>query len=117
VLDLIGVGEFFTSARYYLYLFETMGAAEIAYPDKACLAIGVMGNIRHTPPNFNAKNLTEMLGSMVRYTMPGEPILLLEKEKYSTRWGTNHCEFWHVIVGEKIGWLCMTNESDIEMLR
>jgi hypothetical protein len=111
-----GNNSFFVCKRYYLYLFETIGAAEIAYPDKACLAIGIMGNIRHGSPNFSAKRLTEKLGSVVRYTMPSEPIFLIEKEKYSTRYGTDHCEFWHVIVGEHVGWLCVTDTSEIEPL-
>lgn len=90
-------GNLYVCDDFYFFIYETQEKAKEVRThqrsiDDTLVSVQELAMWRETG-----------LGSKVMFSTPGEPILFLEKGK-TTDYGE---ECWHVLIGEKIGWIVL----------
>ena len=90
---------FYVCEKYYLLIYETKEDASPPNPGFSAIS----DHNRKYMSNIFSKELM----STVACSIPGEPIFVVEKED----------KYWHVIIGERIGWIIVEDEAELKNLK
>lgn len=93
----------FYITKYYLLIYETMNQAMVGYDSTAADYTEIR------PASLNvasavAIEMSKIVKGTVQYSVPEDVIFLL-KRVLNPYADTVKYEFWHVIIGEKVGWI------------
>jgi hypothetical protein len=110
--------RFYICEKFYPFLYVEIESARRAYILNLRAPNGVPDAAARSEHNGQMywRNRTN---GIVHGTKPNEPIFLIEEtvEEFKHQTDTIVAKFWHVIIGDKVGWIIVQDWLEIKPLR